>query len=180
MPLSANIVNPVPESSFLGLVYTFPFPFPYGPGSNPATAWPDSILYILLPQYRWLDFDQRKPGILSRHFLAPGLNPRPLSLVAHFFAVPVYGIGRLILPFPSPKRIWIGARLLRVRPLSYFFRNSLILSSALFLKDLLWQHWSDRQPSLKRERAEKALSWLTKSLRNVDRSRISSRVSVNE
>ncbi|KAL5561104.1 hypothetical protein UlMin_030851 [Ulmus minor] len=41
-----------------------------------------------------------------------GLNPRPLSLVLHFFAVAVYGVGRLLLPFPSPKRMWIGARLI--------------------------------------------------------------------
>ncbi|XP_022869491.1 squalene monooxygenase-like [Olea europaea var. sylvestris] len=44
--------------------------------------------------------------------LLSGLNPRPLSLVLHFFAVAVYGIGRLFLPFPTPKRIWLGARLL--------------------------------------------------------------------
>ncbi|XP_073122708.1 squalene monooxygenase SE1-like [Henckelia pumila] len=44
--------------------------------------------------------------------LLSGLNPRPLSLVLHFFAVAVYGVGRLLLPFPSPKRIWLGARLL--------------------------------------------------------------------
>ncbi|GAV57995.1 SE domain-containing protein/NAD_binding_8 domain-containing protein [Cephalotus follicularis] len=43
--------------------------------------------------------------------LLSGLNPRPLSLVVHFFAVAVYGVGRLLLPFPSPKRIWVGARL---------------------------------------------------------------------
>ncbi|CAA2963743.1 squalene monooxygenase-like [Olea europaea subsp. europaea] len=44
--------------------------------------------------------------------LLSGLNPRPLSLVLHFFAVAVYGVGRLFLPFPTPKRIWLGARLL--------------------------------------------------------------------
>ncbi|CAA2971270.1 squalene monooxygenase-like [Olea europaea subsp. europaea] len=44
--------------------------------------------------------------------LLSGLNPRPLSLVCHFFAVAIYGIGRLMLPFPSPGRIWIGARLI--------------------------------------------------------------------
>ncbi|KAK2398718.1 Squalene epoxidase 1 [Trifolium repens] len=44
--------------------------------------------------------------------LLSGLNPRPLSLVLHFFAVAVFGVGRLLLPFPSPKRMWIGARLL--------------------------------------------------------------------
>ncbi|KAL1364985.1 hypothetical protein AAHE18_03G256200 [Arachis hypogaea] len=44
--------------------------------------------------------------------LLSGLNPRPLSLVAHFFAVAIYGVGRLLIPFPSPNRIWIGARLI--------------------------------------------------------------------
>lgn len=44
--------------------------------------------------------------------LLSGLNPRPLSLVCHFFAVAIYGVGRLLFPFPSPKRLWIGARLI--------------------------------------------------------------------
>ncbi|KAL3843821.1 hypothetical protein ACJIZ3_001224 [Penstemon smallii] len=44
--------------------------------------------------------------------LLSGLNPRPLHLFCHFFAVAVYGVGRLLLPFPSPKRFWLGARLL--------------------------------------------------------------------
>ncbi|XP_023877787.2 squalene monooxygenase SE1 [Quercus suber] len=44
--------------------------------------------------------------------LLSGLNPSPLNLVVHFFAVAVFGVGRLLLPFPSPKRIWIGARLI--------------------------------------------------------------------
>lgn len=44
--------------------------------------------------------------------LLSGLNPRPISLVLHFFAVAVYGVGRLLIPFPSPNRMWLGARLL--------------------------------------------------------------------
>nr|QEV81980.1 Squalene monooxygenase [Prunella vulgaris] len=44
--------------------------------------------------------------------LLSGLNPRPLSLFLHFFAVAVYGVGRLLLPYPSPKKLWLGARLL--------------------------------------------------------------------
>ncbi|XVF45799.1 hypothetical protein PTKIN_Ptkin02bG0235800 [Pterospermum kingtungense] len=44
--------------------------------------------------------------------LLSGLNPRPISLVLHFFAVATYGVGRLLLPFPSPKRLWTGARLI--------------------------------------------------------------------
>ena len=47
--------------------------------------------------------------------LLSGLNPRPLSLVTHFFAVAIFGVGRLLLPFPSPKRMLIGARLISVR-----------------------------------------------------------------
>ncbi|WCJ25119.1 squalene epoxidase 2 [Euphorbia peplus] len=44
--------------------------------------------------------------------LLSGLNPRPLNLVLHFFAVAVYGVGRLLLPFPSPKSIWNGVQLI--------------------------------------------------------------------
>lgn len=46
--------------------------------------------------------------------LLSGLNPRPLHLVVHFFAVAVFGVGRLMLPFPSPYRIWLGIRLILV------------------------------------------------------------------
>ncbi|GMN52446.1 hypothetical protein TIFTF001_021604 [Ficus carica] len=44
--------------------------------------------------------------------LLSGLNPRPLTLVLHFFAVAVYGVGRLMIPFPSPQRVWMGARVI--------------------------------------------------------------------
>lgn len=44
--------------------------------------------------------------------LLSGLNPRPLSLVLHFFAVAIYGVGRMLLPFPTPKRLWAGVRLI--------------------------------------------------------------------
>ncbi|PWA84635.1 FAD/NAD(P)-binding oxidoreductase family protein [Artemisia annua] len=44
--------------------------------------------------------------------LLSGLNPRPLVLFLHFFAVAIYGVGRLLIPFPSPKRLWLGARLI--------------------------------------------------------------------
>ncbi|EEF40561.1 Squalene monooxygenase, putative [Ricinus communis] len=46
--------------------------------------------------------------------LLSGLNPRPLSLVAHFFAVAIYGVGRLIFPLPSAKGMWMGARMIKV------------------------------------------------------------------
>ncbi|KAJ0700533.1 putative squalene monooxygenase [Helianthus annuus] len=44
--------------------------------------------------------------------LLSGLNPRPIVLFLHFFAVAIYGVGRLLIPFPSPKRLWLGARLI--------------------------------------------------------------------
>ncbi|KAL8211089.1 hypothetical protein R6Q57_005526 [Mikania cordata] len=46
--------------------------------------------------------------------LLSGLNPSPFGLVLHFFAVAVYGFGRLLLPLPTPKRLWIGIRLIHV------------------------------------------------------------------
>lgn len=55
-------------------------------------------------------------GIFSNGPMAllSGLNPHPLSLVLHFFAVAVYGVGRLLFPFPSFERIWVAARLIWV------------------------------------------------------------------
>lgn len=50
--------------------------------------------------------------------LLSGLNPRPSSLIFHFLAMAVFGVGRLLLPFPSPKRLWIGAKLIWVRAFS--------------------------------------------------------------
>ncbi|KAL4555905.1 hypothetical protein LXL04_038537 [Taraxacum kok-saghyz] len=44
--------------------------------------------------------------------LLSGLNPKPSSLVLHFFSVAVFGVGRLLLPFPSPQRTWLGVRLI--------------------------------------------------------------------
>ncbi|XP_027090957.2 squalene epoxidase 3 [Coffea arabica] len=44
--------------------------------------------------------------------LLSGLNPKPLTLVMHFFAVAIYGVGRLLLPFPSLKRAFIGGKLI--------------------------------------------------------------------
>lgn len=55
-----------------------------------------------------------------------GLNPRPLGLVLHFFAVAVYGVGRLLIPFPSPKRLWIGARLISVSIFTSFCPSKIL------------------------------------------------------
>ncbi|KHG24090.1 Squalene monooxygenase [Gossypium arboreum] len=43
-----------------------------------------------------------------------GLCPRPLSLAFHFFVMAMYGVGQLLFPFPSPKRLLDGAKLLWV------------------------------------------------------------------
>nr|KJB77878.1 hypothetical protein B456_012G162700 [Gossypium raimondii] len=46
--------------------------------------------------------------------LLSGLCPRPLSLAFHFIVMAIYGVGQLLLPFPSPKRLLDGAKLLWV------------------------------------------------------------------
>lgn len=66
--------------------------------------------------------------------LLSGLNPKPLSLVLHFFAVAIYGVGRLMLPFPSPKRIWTGARLISVSSSRKHFSISLFLVKRMTLR----------------------------------------------
>lgn len=58
----------------------------------------------------------RLGGVFSNGLAALicGLNTRPLSLAIHFFAMAIYGAGRLLVPFPSPKRMWSGAKLIWV------------------------------------------------------------------
>ncbi|GMJ06972.1 DROUGHT HYPERSENSITIVE 2, SQUALENE EPOXIDASE 1 [Hibiscus trionum] len=43
-----------------------------------------------------------------------GLYPSPLSMAFHLFAIVLYGVGRSVLPFPSPKCLWNGAKLVWV------------------------------------------------------------------
>lgn len=64
--------------------------------------------------------------------LLSGLNSSPLILLLHFFAVAIYGVSRLLLPFPSPKRMWIGARLIYVR-YYYSFRKVEYIECSLVL-----------------------------------------------
>eukprot|EP00475_Leptophrys_vorax_P037078 TRINITY_DN6344_c0_g1_i1.p1 TRINITY_DN6344_c0_g1~~TRINITY_DN6344_c0_g1_i1.p1 ORF type:complete len:559 (+),score=0.28 TRINITY_DN6344_c0_g1_i1:95-1678(+) len=45
--------------------------------------------------------------------LLSGLNPQPLSLVAHFFAVAFFALGRMLLPVPKPGNVWLGARVIQ-------------------------------------------------------------------
>lgn len=83
--------------------------------------------------------------------LLSGLNPRPLSLVLHFFAVAIYGVGRLLLPFPSPKRLWIGIRLISVSwklfGIHWYFilincwkKPTLIAKTNCLLAECIWNH----------------------------------------
>ena len=44
--------------------------------------------------------------------LLSGLDPNPLNLVTHFFAVAVFGMGRLLVPLPTPERCWEGLKVL--------------------------------------------------------------------
>ena len=70
--------------------------------------------------------------------LLSGLDPNPMSLVLHFFAVAVYGVGRLLGPFPSPKKLWIGAKLILVCTLNVVFKlSSLTLSMCVLYIELL-------------------------------------------
>ncbi|KAJ6296559.1 hypothetical protein OIU78_022307 [Salix suchowensis] len=55
-------------------------------------------------------------GVFSDGLMAllSGLNTDPLSLVFHCFAMLAYAVGSLLLPFPTPKRMCIAARLILV------------------------------------------------------------------
>jgi len=44
--------------------------------------------------------------------LLSGLNPSPLALVMHFFMVALYGVGRLVLPRPTLRGLWMSIALL--------------------------------------------------------------------
>ena len=66
---------------------------------------------------------QRTEGVLSGQVIGlSGLSGRvrknptrkPSSLVLRFSSVAIFGLGRLLLPYPTPKSIWLGARLISV------------------------------------------------------------------
>lgn len=61
-------------------------------------------------------FDYAKlGGIVNRHAaIVFCLDLHPWSLVLYSFAATIYIFGRLLLPFPSPKRMWIVARFIWV------------------------------------------------------------------
>jgi squalene monooxygenase len=44
--------------------------------------------------------------------LLSGLNPRPSVLVAHFFMVALYGVGRLLIPRPTIRGVLLGVSLI--------------------------------------------------------------------
>lgn len=84
--------------------------------------------------------------------LLSGLNPSPLNLVFHFFAVAVFGVGRLLLPFPSPKRIWIGARLIYVCISIYhfvFYQSPFHMSFSLYCSYKFLPNTFDKQMHIK-------------------------------
>ena len=45
--------------------------------------------------------------------LLGGLETNPLTLVSHFFSVALFGVGRLMVPLPTPARILKGINLLK-------------------------------------------------------------------
>lgn len=45
--------------------------------------------------------------------LLGGLETNPLTLVGHFFSVALFGVGRLMVPLPTPGRIIKGLQLLK-------------------------------------------------------------------
>ncbi|KAI5056231.1 hypothetical protein GOP47_0028049, partial [Adiantum capillus-veneris] len=53
--------------------------------------------------------------------LLSGLSPQPLRLLAHFCVVAVFGVGRILIPFHSFKRVWLGTSLIMVYFLLYTF-----------------------------------------------------------
>jgi len=44
--------------------------------------------------------------------LLGGLDPNPLNLVTHFFSVALFGIGRLMVPLPTPERLFQSGNIL--------------------------------------------------------------------
>lgn len=66
--------------------------------------------------------------------LLSGLNPRPMSLFFHFFSVAIYGVGRLLIPFPSPQKMWLGIRLVSVSNLVSEFDFRPLANCYIFFK----------------------------------------------
>ncbi|KAJ7543689.1 hypothetical protein O6H91_09G048500 [Diphasiastrum complanatum] len=48
--------------------------------------------------------------------LLGGLNPSIAILIFHFLLLTAYGLARVLLPFPSPSRLWIAIRLIWKAP----------------------------------------------------------------
>jgi len=53
--------------------------------------------------------------------LLAGQNSRPLSLLYHFIGVATYGLVRIMMSFPSPKKMWTGARFILVNTFHFIF-----------------------------------------------------------
>lgn len=77
----------------------------------------------------------RTSGMMA---LFGGMNPRPLSLIYHLFAITLSSIGQLLSPFPSPLRIWHSLRLCGVRHYIFLWTGkSLNLSFPFFLVNVI-------------------------------------------
>lgn len=79
-------------------------------------------------------------GVCSSGMLAlvSGLNPRPLSLVLHFFAMTVYAFARLMLPFPSIKSFSLFARMTLVSGFFPSSKSELLLLCIISLNNLIF------------------------------------------
>lgn len=80
--------------------------------------------------------------------LLSGLDPRPLSLFLQFFAVAIYGVGRLLLPFPSPKKLWLGLRLLHVSILGvrlHISNSNLTMYLPAFTTGCIWNYFPNHK-----------------------------------
>ncbi|KAF0852941.1 mitochondrial squalene monooxygenase-like protein [Andalucia godoyi] len=73
-----------------------------------------------LPIMRKACFDYFKLGgiaVSGPIGLLSGLKPYPSMLIFHFFSVALYGVARLLFPFPTPARVFMAFRLLRAATL---------------------------------------------------------------
>ena len=69
-----------------------------------------------MPMVRQACFDYFKLGgqcVAGPMGLLSGLNESPSTLVTHFFAVALYGVGRQVFPVPWPSNIWNGVKMLK-------------------------------------------------------------------
>lgn len=90
-------------------------------------------------------------GIFSNGFMSvlSAPNPNPLFLFLQLFALVAYGVGRLLLMFPSPQRVWFCARLLAVSLFILCFASCCIIHNSnnvdFSATGLLWNYFSNHK-----------------------------------